>query len=337
MSKRVGVALWLCVCVSGCDMAMSEIPGGDGDPDPGEGPGPGPGPGGNTTPLQLDGNYQCEAQWDLSGAIAADSFGDVVATLLISQAVAASPVPGFAEDKVEDALAALVHDPISEFVDDNTPAVLAPDSGLLAELDAIFSRVVVTSTIDLARVAGSTTAVTGREQIVSIELSYQGRTATLPVDGELSADLDGDVSGDSLVFAPHALELASDPLASLGLSGLLSIDDLTDYAASALDCTDVIADVAPGGLTVSAFGQSYTFSAALLVDACEEIRARALEQVIGLFSTELPIEREGPARLIDADADRRVERIEGDGTIGTITSLPEQLQAPFAIEFSATR
>jgi hypothetical protein len=133
--------------------------------------------------------------------------------------------------------------------------------------------------------------------------------------------------------------MRTDPLVSLGLSDLLSIDDIEQFAADALDC-DAAIEALTGGdsLTLDLGFHDVTVSASTLVSGCEAVRAEALDQLFGMFQTELGIEIAGPATMIDDPADLTVDRIEAaDGHAGVLVSLPEALQSDFDIEFVASR
>jgi hypothetical protein len=301
-----------------------------------------------TGPLRFEGMYLSDGVWDLSDAIAADSLGDVLAVLVIDRAVSVIGPPSFLEDELRDALTALAHDPIADFVDANTPDVLDPSTGALAELAEILSQVEVTSEIVLTADPNNPNHAIGTETIVALRLRLGTQSVAVPLQNALPAigadGLESDISatvfdGTGLSFSPQEFALVTDPLANLGLSGLLSISDLEAFAANALDCDAIVASVAGGnGLSVEVLGQSFSISTSSLVDGCETVRAEALEQIFGLFRTEIGILTEGPATMHDNDFDLVVDRLTAEpGYIGTITALPDALESDFEIVFEAER
>ena len=142
------------------------------------------------------------------------------------------------------------------------------------------------------------------------------------------------------MFESHELVMRTDPLVALGLSELLSIDDLEQFAIDALDCGAAIEALTGGAsLTINlGFQQNVTISASALVSGCEAVRGEALDQLIGMFEMDLGIEISGPSVMVDAPADLTVDRIEAvEGHSGVLSSLPAALQSEFAIAFTATR
>ena len=124
------------------------------EPKPEPEPPPEPEPEPLTGPLDFTGVYDLQSEWDLSGAIAADSLGDLVADLLIEQVVAGLGLPGFLQDDARDALSSIAHDPIADFIDANTSDVLDPSTGVLADLAEILGQVHVIGELELTDADG---------------------------------------------------------------------------------------------------------------------------------------------------------------------------------------
>ncbi len=295
-------------------------------------------------PLRIDGSYRVVSRWDLSSAIAGDSLGDTLATLMIAQAAGSLGLPSWWEDDAEDALSALAHDPLASFIDGNTPDIVGGSDGLLAQLDAIFSNVEVTSRITLTT-SDDGTSVTGSQQVLSVRLSYDGQSVDIPVaqlsgSGTVVADVSASVvARDRLSVAEHSFVLRADPLAAIGLDGLLSISDISAYAAQAIDCNAIVASLTGGnGLTLSFAGQSVSVGEGTLVSACESVRGEALDLVLGFFDTELGVATGGPLLMHDDAGNGEVDRLfAAAGYTGVVESLPESVQAPFAIELTGNR
>lgn len=297
-------------------------------------------------PLRVDGTYRVVARWDLTSAIAGDSLGDTLATLLIAEAAGALGLPSWWEDDAEAALSSLAHDPLADFIDANTPDVVGGSDGLLAKLGDILGNVEVVSQLSLGSNADGT--VSGSEQITAVRLHYAGQSVEVPVAELASAAGAGTIESsfvatregrDRLSVEPHAIVLKSDPLAAFGLDGLLSITDIAAYAEQVIDCNAAVSALTGGnGLSISFAGQSISISNGTLVSACEAVRAEALELVLGFYQTELGVSTGGPLLLQDDTGDRNVDRLfAAAGYTGVIESLPESLQAPFAIELTGTR
>lgn len=315
------------------------------DPTPDD---PEPEPEPPTGPLDFTGTYDLESTWDLSGAIAADSLGDLVAALLIEQVVGSLGLPGFLEDDAIDALSSIAHDPIAEFIDANTPDVLDADTGVIAELADILREVHIVGELELSDPDGTLEAAEGVKRITAVRIELDGTSVDVPIEHLVSLaggdSIEADVTAqvfdrETLVFDAHELVMRTDPLVSLGLSDLLSIDDIEQLAADALDC-DAAIEALTGGdsLTLDLGLQDVTVSASTLVSGCEAVRAEALDRLFGMFQTELGIEIAGPSVMIDEPADLAVDRIESlDGHAGVLVSLPESARSAFEIGFVATR
>lgn len=296
--------------------------------------------------ILADGTYRVESDWDLRSAIAGDSLGDTLATLLITEAVSAIGVPSWWQDDAEAALRVLVHDPLASFVDNNTPDIVGGQNGLLAQLGDIVSDVQVVSHLVLTELADGTT-VGGREEIVAVRLSYDGRSVDVPVSVLAAASGAGTIESSftaartgrgSLAVPSHAVVLAADPLVALGLEGLLSINDVAAYAEQAIDCNVIVAAVTGGdGLSLSFAGQTISVGEGTLVSACEAVRGEALELVLGFAYTELGVSTGGSLVLADDSGNHQADRVVGDTYTGVIESLPESLQAAFPIALLGER
>jgi hypothetical protein len=340
--ERFALALPLFLCA--CPDDGSE-PGGPEEGPPDEPPAP--------EVVEVAGTYHSLSQWNLSSAITEHpGVGTIVADLVIEQVVSLAGVPSPLEDAAREKVAAVVHEPIREYVDSRVPSILVPESELLTELGAILGDVDVESDIELAVAATDDTRLTGRETLLSLELRRGERSLRLPVDGlaignasvPIGANISGDITaGTALSIAPHSFALRFDVLlahAATELLGVLDAETLGQQVSAALECAQIVEHITGGNdsITIEVGGMTFTAGLEDLLDGCEFVRIEITDYALGLINPDLGIAVGGSANAIDADGDAIAERlVSGADYSGLITSIPLPTPTRFNASFTAAR
>jgi hypothetical protein len=337
--ERLALALPLFLCACPDDGSAPEE-----SPDAGSPDEPPPAP-------EVAGVYHSLSLWNLSSAITEHpGVGTVVADLIVEQVVSLAGVPSPLEDAAREKVAAVVHEPIREYVDARVPSELVPESELLTELGAILGDVEVESDIELA--AGATdTRLAGRETLLALQLRRGDRSLRLPVDvlalGDASVpvagDIDGSATGTALAIESHSFALRFDVLLAYAATELLDVLDaemLGQQVAAALECAQIIERVTNGGdsITIEVGGMTFTAGIDDLLDGCELVRLEITDYALGFINPDLGVAVGGSARAIDADGDAIAERlVSGADYSGLITSVPLPTPTRFNASFTAER
>lgn len=343
--ERLALALplFLCACPDG---------GSEPDESPDEGP-PDEPPAPEPAAPEVSGGYHSLSRWDLSSAITEHpGAGTVVADLIIDQVVSLAGVPSPLEETAREKVAAVVHEPIREYVDSRVPSILVPESEFLTELGAILGNVEVESDIALAVAGSDAMRLTGSETLIALELRRGERELRLPVDVlevedasvPVGAIINGRIaSGTALAIEPHDFALRFDVLlahAAAELLDELDAETLGQQVAAALECAQIIDHVTGGSDSITFEVGGMTFTAGLedLLDGCELVRLEVTDYALGLINPDLGIAVGGSANAIDADGDEIAERLlSGTDYSGLITSVPLPTPTRFNASFVAER
>lgn len=332
----LALPLFLCACPDGGAEPDENPDAGSPQPEP-------------ETP-ELAGVYHSVSQWNLSSAITEHpGVGTVVADLIIEQVVGLAGVPSPLQETARDKVAAVVHEPIRDYVDSRVPSDLAPDSELLTELSAIMADVEVESDIALANDARDTAQVEGRETIIAMQLRRGERSVRVPADvlqlGDASlpigANFDGRITGAALAIDTHEFTLRVDVLLAYAATELLDKLDaelLGQQVAAVLECVQIVDYVTGGGdsITIEVGGMTFTAGLEDLLDGCELVRVEVSGYALGLINPALGVAVGGSASAIDADGDATVERLISRADYsGLITAVPLPTPTRFNASFTA--
>jgi hypothetical protein len=333
----LALPLFLCACPAGGPQPEE-------NPDAGSPPPPEP-----PTP-ELAGVYHSLSQWNLSSAITEHpGVGTVVADLMIEQVVDLAGVPSPLQETAREKVAAVVREPIRDYVDSRVPSDLVPGSELLTELGAIMADVDVESDIALAIDARDAAQLDGRETIIAMQLRRGERSVRVPADvlrlGDASlpiaADFGGRITGAALAIDSHEFAFRVDVLLAYAATELLDVLDaelLGQQVAAVLECAQIVDYVTGGGdsITIEVGGMTFTAGLEDLLGGCELVRVEITDYALGLINPALGVAVGGSASAIDADADGAVERlVSGADYSGLITAVPLPTPTRFNASFTA--
>jgi len=307
MKTRFLPALLLTVFACASQAPTSPVGDGDGDGD------------GGTSALQIAGDYDVVANWDLRSAFAADRLGDSLAALLVEQIAESLPVPGLLEGKARDAVEAAIGDTLASFIAEH-----APQSDFVLEVGSVLATTELASTFTFDE-SGA-----GREHLRSIAITAsETHRVTLPGELVVAGDFNGARTNDNVTVSDHALELRLDEMLLPILADVFgdgSLEELHALAGSVLSC-DALAQsvVGESGLTIGVGGLDYTISASDVSGLCSDASAAVGEKVLELLPTETGFAASGGIVFGDADRDGVADELASDETYaGTFTtpSLP---------------
>ncbi len=283
-----------------------------------------PDAGAPATLADATGDYAVDGSWDLSAPIGGDrTIGDVVAEVLVEEAVALSGVPSALEDEAAVALDGAVGDDVRDFVDARTPDELRPGSPLMEALGELTARVRYESTLALS---DDGEAVSGTETFERIYVVHDGRVHEVPLamiapaapDAvSVAASWEGTSDGATLSVEPHLVEIRYGLLVLWLSHEVLGADPALAESAFATAMCTVLVDELTGGsddLVLDLVLTDVRIGRGALVDACESALDEAASRALGLFSYDTPIEVGGDVHVGDAD---------GDGLADTLTSTED--------------
>jgi hypothetical protein len=299
---------------------------------------------------ELAGVYHSLSQWDLSSAITEHpGVGTVVADLIIEQVIGLAGVPSPLQETAREKVAAVVHEPIRDYVDSRVPRDLVPDSEFLTELSAIMANVEVESDIALDIDARDAMHIEGRETIIAMQLRRGERSLRVPADAlqlgdaslPIGANFDGRITGAALAIDSHEFALRIDVLLAFAATELLDELDaelLGQQVAAVLECAQIVEYVTGGGdsITFEVGGMTFTAGIEDLLDGCELVRVEITDYALGFINPELGVAVGGSATAIDADGDATVESlVSGADYSGLITAVPLPTPTRFNASFTA--
>jgi hypothetical protein len=304
------------------------------DPEPEPEPEPEPVP----PPFVLDGTYEGTQVWDLGSALHfEDGPGTVVADAVVSAIVDASGLPSYLTSAAKPVVEALVHEPISTFVNNTFSGTT-----ILDDMASAVGSVEVETRIELA-LGDDGMTVTGSEEILS--MTVQGVEIPMVAINTLmgydvtDADVNGEISEDesTLTVDTHEYRFRSDAILSIAGVDVLGYETLESALDSILDCeamVDYMTDGA-GSLSFGVSGYNKTIGFDSLMGICADARGYATDYVLDYFRRDFGVATGGTVSLADENQDGAVDELHSADYVGNITLLP--LDPEFDIDFTASR
>jgi len=299
--------------------------------------------------LSIDGTYDTEGIWDLSGPLAGNqTVGDIAADLLIDQLVGMASLPfGVGEDKVKEIVSGLIREPAKDFVNANQPASLADGGSINETLSLTLASVGVDTLLTLSQATDGDT-LSGTETITSITVPYDGTDVDVPLDvlvddGEtlvaLSTTLAGQRTTDGTVtLDEHTFQLRLNKLIEWVLTNAMGVD--VDAIKDMLDCESLLKAMgADGGLTIDLpLGQSFTIGSDKVTVACEAIQNKIAEKIIDKVSPDTGVIMSGSIAYSDTTGDSVVDTLASNIDYeGSYTSLPGPIDPVIVVTFTGAR
>jgi hypothetical protein len=307
----------------------------------------------DTTPpsqaLSIDGTYETEGTWDLSGPLAGNqTVGDIAADLLIDQLVGMAGLPfGVGEDKVKEALSDLIREPVKDFVNANQPASLAEGGRINETLSLTLASVDVDTLLTLSQATDGET-LSGTETIMSITVPYDGSDVEVPLDilvddGETLVALSSDLTGkrtadDTVTLDEHTFQLRLNKLIEWVLTNAMGVD--VDAIKDMLDCESLLKAIgADGGLTIDLPPiPSFSISSDKVTAACEAIQDKVAEKIIDKVSPDTGVIMSGSIAYSDTTGDSVVDTLASNTDYeGSYTSLPGPIDPVIVVTFTGAR
>jgi len=293
----------------------------------------------------MEGSYQVQGRWDLSGPLQeGETIGELSADLLVELAVNQLTIPSSLKDEARSAVRAVIHRPSTLAIDALLPELAEAStrealSALLANLE-VSSTLTLTPSGERLRATETITAMSVETDLGALSIpseifsAGEERSATLssefiarPQDGGLALELDR-----------HEFSVRGDRVALWLLDEVV----LKDVAFKTSMITDKLnCDTITGALEfdpIRVAGINIGLNLSKLNTACAQLVSTLESRALGLFSADSGVQHGGRAEAIDEDSDGQVDRLEStEAYSGEWTVVLSSVSPQLAVEFEADR
>ena len=303
-------------------------------------------------PGEWYGAYAIDGKWNLSAPLTAErGLGDVVAELVVEDALAFLGVPSFAKSKARSVLESAIAQPIRDRVNGSVTDDFLRRDSFFADLIAVTASVQAQSRVELNR-DGDSSVVSGVEELERLSVTHRGAVhdfdpallAGGPVPAPVLALWSGRFNGEALEIAPHSFSVGYGDLLNEIVSDVLGVDAFQEFKsriAGAVDCEHLVQLLTGGDgeVGVSVLGRSYSVDASPLTDACSGVINGLAGSVFGLLDVDVGVVVGGDVAVADTDCDGVSDKLRSLDNYGGILDLagPSSLAPRIAVSFLGAR
>lgn len=296
------------------------------------------------------GAYDLSGTYELSAPLNADrGLGDLVADLLVEDAVDLLGVPAFLADDAKALLEDQIGQTIRTRINNSASDQWLRNDSFIADLIAVTADVQFFSQLTLET---SELGVAGLEELEYFRVEYQGISHDIDANTvaggfqyvPVLADWIGTAEGPVLNIEDHEFGVRYGEFVSTIVSeviGTSALDAFEGRVTAAVDCQGIVDAITSNGeLGISVSGYSYSISADPLRSACDAIVASAVGGVVGIFDIDSGIVVGGEVLAVDETCDGVADALEtANGTFSGHFDVvgPVALAPSIGVEFRGTR